>query len=367
MAAERDDSYQETVAMAVAAAARVRELLWEMQRGADGGVPGSATAAVPPATWNDKDREAVERARLEELRTCVVDDAALQQLQRLPKRMCAYEFKPGDIAWNCKVCQVDETCVMCNECFIASDHENHEVFFYYTHSGGCCDCGDTEAWAPEGFCTQHRGAQDADPVALLPHRFEVLDLVLETITEARRSSILQTSDIENVRARLARAPPDQRYSVLVHYNELQNSHEFASLLARALPSISYQTLKIVGEASAQKQSIVRAKGTRDEALDVAEALNRNGLVASVVPSDYKTKIPVVSTLLLWLVSLANLSDGVCRLICEQFISHHQRRRGSSSSSDSDVEIQSDGMEDDEDDEMKEADTEYPLLPSRDLG
>ena len=51
---------------------------------------------------------------------------------------------------------MDETCVMCNDCFISSDHEHHEVFFYYTHSGGCCDCGDTEAWAPEGFCTRHR-------------------------------------------------------------------------------------------------------------------------------------------------------------------------------------------------------------------
>lgn len=45
---------------------------------------------------------------------------------------------------------------MCNDCFISSDHDDHEVFFYYTQSGGCCDCGDTEAWAPEGFCTRHK-------------------------------------------------------------------------------------------------------------------------------------------------------------------------------------------------------------------
>lgn len=45
---------------------------------------------------------------------------------------------------------------MCNDCFISSDHDDHEVFFYYTQSGGCCDCGDTEAWAAEGFCTSHK-------------------------------------------------------------------------------------------------------------------------------------------------------------------------------------------------------------------
>jgi hypothetical protein len=120
---------------------RVRELLREM---------------LTAGAWGERDHEDWERRKLQELRECVLDEAALESLQKLPKRMCAYEFKPGDIAWNCKVCQVDETCVMCNDCFISSDHENHEVFFYYTHSGGCCDCGDTEAWASDGFCTQHR-------------------------------------------------------------------------------------------------------------------------------------------------------------------------------------------------------------------
>ncbi|TMW57161.1 hypothetical protein Poli38472_003086 [Pythium oligandrum] len=294
---------------------RVRELLREM---------------LASDAWGEKDRAEWEQSKLMELRKCVLEDGALEELQRLPKRMCAYEFKPGDIAWNCKACQVDETCVMCNDCFIASDHDGHEVFFYYTHSGGCCDCGDPEAWAPEGFCTHHRGAQDVDPLLFYPPGLvidsrasltEVLRLVLQTITEARSTAIIHNSDVERVRATLAFEPPERRYSVIVHYNELQSSQEFASGLTRALPAISYQTLKIVGEASTQKQSLVRSKATREEALEVAEALNRNGLIASIVSSDYKAKTPVVSALLQWLVSLANLSDGLCRLICEQFIAH----------------------------------------------
>jgi hypothetical protein len=55
--------------------------------------------------WGEKDREQNDR-KLEELHACILDQATEQQLQKLPKRMCAYEFKPGDIAWNCKVCQV---------------------------------------------------------------------------------------------------------------------------------------------------------------------------------------------------------------------------------------------------------------------
>lgn len=80
-------------------------------------------------------------------------------------------------------------------------------------------------------------------------------------------------------------------------------------------------LKIITETTQQKQSVVRTKSTREEALELAEALHKHGIIVSVVSSEYKSKIPAVNSLLQWLVSLANLSDGLCRLIWEQFISH----------------------------------------------
>ena len=39
---------------------------------------------------------------------------------------CGYIFKTGDIAWVCRTCQADDTCVLCQECFAASNHEGHE-------------------------------------------------------------------------------------------------------------------------------------------------------------------------------------------------------------------------------------------------
>jgi Putative zinc finger in N-recognin (UBR box) len=62
------------------------------------------------------------------------------------RRPCGYVFKRGDIAWNCKTCQADQTCVICDDCFQKSNHEGHEVYFHRTTPGGCCDCGDFEAW-----------------------------------------------------------------------------------------------------------------------------------------------------------------------------------------------------------------------------
>eukprot|EP00934_Nitzschia_sp_Nitz4_P005331 Nitzschia sp. Nitz4//scaffold51_size120721//17088//26419//NITZ4_003718-RA/size120721-snap-gene-0.34-mRNA-1//-1//CDS//3329553835//5321//frame0 len=71
-------------------------------------------------------------------------------------RPCGYVFKRNDIAWNCRTCQTDSTCVICDPCFRNSDHTGHEVFFHRTTPGGCCDCGDAEAWKAAGCCDQHR-------------------------------------------------------------------------------------------------------------------------------------------------------------------------------------------------------------------
>jgi hypothetical protein len=77
-------------------------------------------------------------------------------LSPMPVRPCGYVFKRNDIAWNCRTCQTDSTCVLCDTCFHNSDHEGHEVYFHRTSPGGCCDCGDVEAWRAEGCCPAHR-------------------------------------------------------------------------------------------------------------------------------------------------------------------------------------------------------------------
>ena len=77
-------------------------------------------------------------------------------------RPCGYVFKRGDIAWNCRTCQTDSTCVICDNCFRNSNHDGHEVYFHRTTPGGCCDCGDAEAWKVEGCCDSHRPQVDGD-------------------------------------------------------------------------------------------------------------------------------------------------------------------------------------------------------------
>lgn len=59
-------------------------------------------------------------------------------------------------SWGCLDCQADPTCVVCGDCFDESKHKGHR-YHYKPYSSGCCDCGDPDAWNPEGFCDRHSG------------------------------------------------------------------------------------------------------------------------------------------------------------------------------------------------------------------
>ncbi|CAI5747355.1 unnamed protein product [Peronospora destructor] len=89
-----------------------------------------------------------------------------QILAKLPRterrRVCGAIFSADEIAYSCRNCQLDTTCVMCKECFTHSDHAGHDVYFQRTTAGSSCDCGDIHAWKHSGFCSRHKGAEGVE-------------------------------------------------------------------------------------------------------------------------------------------------------------------------------------------------------------
>lgn len=49
--------------------------------------------------------------------------------------VCGYVFRDGDIAYNCRNCQADPTCVLCQSCF---ENSNHEGVWYQPSCGTAC-------------------------------------------------------------------------------------------------------------------------------------------------------------------------------------------------------------------------------------
>ncbi|KAL4125401.1 hypothetical protein PRIC2_008986 [Phytophthora ramorum] len=117
--------------------------------------------------------------------------APTQILAKLPrterKRVCGAIFSADEVAYSCRNCQLDTTCVMCKDCFTHSDHAGHDVYFQRTTAGSSCDCGDLHAWKQSGFCSKHKGAgvsgSGAKKHKLPKHVGLMAPIVIETVVE----------------------------------------------------------------------------------------------------------------------------------------------------------------------------------------
>ncbi|KAJ3209743.1 hypothetical protein HDU67_005962 [Dinochytrium kinnereticum] len=106
------------------------------------------------ANENDEEEEGEEE----------VDDPTLPPEYQASHRgkPCGHVFQVGEGVYWCRECAMDQTCVLCYRCFHATGHEGHETSFSVSQkAGGCCDCGDPEAWRRELKCHFHSPAANS--------------------------------------------------------------------------------------------------------------------------------------------------------------------------------------------------------------
>ncbi|KAL8950451.1 MAG: hypothetical protein Q9222_003519 [Ikaeria aurantiellina] len=71
-------------------------------------------------------------------------------------RRCGHIFRNAEAVYRCRKCEVDDTSVLCSRCFNSSEHTGHIVSVNISSgNGGCCDCGDPEAWKQPVTCAIH--------------------------------------------------------------------------------------------------------------------------------------------------------------------------------------------------------------------
>lgn len=111
---------------------------------------------------------------------------------------CGRIFKKGECCFRCKDCAQDDSCVLCSTCFNATAtlHATHNVsFFIAQQSGGCCDCGDAEAWRTDINCPHHAMRDfpfDWAEDTLHPSVSHVSAQYLTSATKSRMSAVFGT-------------------------------------------------------------------------------------------------------------------------------------------------------------------------------
>ncbi|XP_008481541.1 LOW QUALITY PROTEIN: E3 ubiquitin-protein ligase UBR1-like [Diaphorina citri] len=106
------------------------------------------------------DENKVQNILFDSLEEFICDGSPEEIFQKVsqmdnPPSVCGRVFKMGEPTYNCRECGMDATCVLCVDCFKKSTHRNHKYKMGTSNAGGCCDCGDVEAWKKEPYCDVH--------------------------------------------------------------------------------------------------------------------------------------------------------------------------------------------------------------------
>jgi hypothetical protein len=203
---------------------------------------------------------------------------------------------------------------------LESDHEGHDVFWYLSTSGGCCDCGDADAWNPNGFCQKH-GKTHHDPVSFISTemRQNTEQMCQEIINQFLEFSA-QFCDFESLCAEI---DDDQPYTITLYHDDFHSLEEFQ----RMLYSEKLEEVLSARPENDSEQQLVKIGYLKLHSNISGD--NARGAVAYLLSEKYKVRAisyamrkryDAILSALIFLQSLAVACDGMCKLICSSLSS-----------------------------------------------
>lgn len=225
--------------------------------------------------------------------------------QSVPRRVCQHPFKRNDIVWVCRTCQADETCVLCHNCYTQSNHEGHDVAFYHAQAGGCCDCGDPDAWDPAGFCPHH----GPTTTGLGPLSSDTVDRVRGVVPAVIDWMVDEVASLaERAHERASPASPQQRLQEAASlvpmppFGSSSSNSDFPSNSRRIVPSeVGFDPIAAGSNKAVRTQNSMEDDEGGNTKLSKAESLgilarNDGGLFLVLKAGDIHTTHQLVDAL-----------------------------------------------------------------------
>lgn len=275
-------------------------------------------------------------------------------------RPCGHVFGKGETVYRCRNCGMDDTCVLCQKCYKASNHEGHDVAMSINGgSGGCCDCGDPEAWRLEMCCQYHFTKDKVENREQPVVQEEVLDrirstvasifdFVLDVMSHAKESAKPPNlNDDTNPKVDAARSRfTGERYnpsietalesswSTVLWNDEKHTFDEVIDIVKQARGSNKAYGRQVAKLVDTRGRATVYS-GSLTEAMRIASYLSRIRLGVTVRASRDVFREDMVEVLIMFLQDIASLSivlsngttntDAMRRIICEEMC--NQWRQG----------------------------------------
>ncbi|KAJ6608860.1 hypothetical protein B0H10DRAFT_2166482 [Mycena sp. CBHHK59/15] len=269
----------------------------------------------------------------------------------IPGRPCCHIFKKGENCFRCKDCALDDSCVLCARCFHATDHVGHNVsFFIAQQPGGCCDCGDGEAWRRVISCPYHPPASDPPepssprsakfvtdqipPVPNYPYRVsfppELRDTMGRTIGYAL-DFILDTLDLSPDEPSVPANEADLRlqptadpmlkdhYCVVIWNDDKHSYEEVVKLIADVTDCSRDVAYDIVRRIDENGREVVDMNTDTARLLDMAQAITQIDLGVTMRRAYDTFREQVVAVIIEWLLDLTRSRLGTDTLILREIL------------------------------------------------
>jgi len=134
--------------------------------------------------------------------------------------VCGSIFKNGEPTYSCRECSMDPTCVLCSNCFKKSTHRSHKYKMSTSCGGGCCDCGDPEAWKKDYCCEDHVAVEKTEVDSLISEEgLEVARVVFKAVLSYCVNMLQIDSDASFPDADNETNPIEDVYCTLLYNDE----------------------------------------------------------------------------------------------------------------------------------------------------
>ncbi|KAJ1844046.1 E3 ubiquitin-protein ligase ubr1, partial [Coemansia sp. RSA 2703] len=249
-------------------------------------------------------------------------------------------FSASLIGFTCRNCSMDDTCVLCTRCFQATDHTGHDTSFSVNSgTGGCCDCGDPEAWKIPLRCRHHSSFEELEEVGLDPiissagapfvpgyknnsecpvsvrRSIELtIAIVLEFILETFATSPINLTqhfdemtiieDATNASMALGDHEQQTKFAVVLWNDEVHSFQDVIDQCTEALQCSQMEAKKIAETVDASGRDVLRVSTSIPELIDIATTMTNVSLSVSIRAARDIFREQLSASLLIWLRDLA---------------------------------------------------------------
>ena len=236
------------------------------------------------------------------------------------KAVCGHIFEEGDVIYRCRNCAMDETCVQCSVCFLSTNHHRqHDYRYSISHAnGGCCDCGDTEAWKSSPNCAiHHPETSNIDVFRDWPSRFiHLLRIGLRVLMDFFTKQLESVGEGPKLQGSLDYADflEGEEFVVVLWNDDEHTFDEVTQSLMKVLHKTSEACRKMACEVDLLGRYVIMHSSSRRRCRLIGTELQSAGLLVSIYRAIEYNKQEVATLILNVLIQLSQDNRALRKLI-----------------------------------------------------